>query len=69
MAAATTLSVLVLWASMPVGMGRSACRVGRYYQALEKSGVKTGIVERLVFSVILTKAEKAASVRNSTSFS
>ena len=69
MAAITLVGVLVLWASMPAGVGQSACRVGRYYQALEDSGVKTGIVERLVFSVILTKAEKAASVRNATSFS
>lgn len=67
--AATSLALLWSWAAIPPSVGRSLCRVSRYYHALEESGVRTGIVERLVFSVILTKAEKTASAKNSTSFS
>ena len=36
----------------------SGCQVVRYYKALDESGVRTGPVERLVFSLILSSAEK-----------
>jgi hypothetical protein len=76
LAALALFSVVVCWAGMPQGMGKSACRVYRYYQALEGSGMRTGPVERLVFSVILATSEQtkggpgqAASSRNPISFS
>jgi len=60
--AVAAFSVLVLTAIASAPPSRlfpaSACRVVRYYKVLDESGVRTGPLEKLVFSLILSSAEK-----------
>ncbi len=50
------VSLFGLWSAAPQSVTAPACRFVRYYQAFEKTDRGVSLWERVVYSLLLTKA-------------